>query len=269
MKFPKLLSEELLLITPPGYARLALNFNQAGNLMIVDQAKREAITPYGTELDIGQMEIIDGVAVVPITGLIGKGLDAYDKFWGATDVDDVDDDLDEAEDDDQVRAILLDIDSPGGMVTGTPELADRIQAVNKPIFAFTAGQACSAAYWLAAACDGIFATRSADIGCIGVYSTFLDLSEMAKKLGIKVQVFSSGAYKGMGMPGTSLSSAQQQMIQERIMEIAQMFYDHVQAARPDVIDDDMQGQWFKGAAAAARGLIDQVVSDRDQVLAML
>jgi ClpP class serine protease len=92
---------------------------------------------------------------------------------------------------------------------------------------------------------------------------------MAKQMGIKVQVFSSGAYKGMGTRGTALSEKQAAFLQGRIMEIAEMFYDHVRNSRGEVADEDMQGQYFKGAAAADKGLIDKVVADLDEVMAIL
>ncbi len=278
MRYPKFLSEELLLITPAGYNRIAQEFEHAKTRSLRtasptisdDQAAREGKDYWsGQPIDLPQMEVVDGIARIPIMGPIGRGLDDYDKGYGATDVGDVEDDLDDAEDDETVRAILLDIDSPGGMVAGTPELADRITAVNKPIYAFSGGLICSAAYWLASACDGIFATRSADIGCIGVYSAFYDYSEMAKQMGIKVQVFSSGLYKGMGTRGTALSEKQAAFLQGRIMEIAGMFYDQVRNSRGDVADEDMQGQWFKGAAAADKGLIDQMVVDDEEVMELL
>jgi signal peptide peptidase SppA len=279
MKYPKLLSEDLLLITPGGYASLVKSFElrcgRAPGASELVQVGAELATREGKDywtgdyIEVPEMEVENGVAIIPVTGFIGRGLDSYDKGMGATDVDDVREDLDNAEADDDVRAILLDIDSPGGMVSGTPELADRLRAVEKPIYTFTAGLMCSAGYWLGCSTDGIFATRSADIGSIGVYCAIHDLSELARQMGIKVQVFSSGTYKGAGVPGTSLTDPQRVMIQDRIMEIADMFYSHVQGARSDVAPEDMQGQTFKGQSAQARGLVDQVVACRDDVLSLL
>lgn len=233
------------------------------------RAMREGTGACGEKVDLEQMEIIDGIAHIPIAGPIGRGLSNFEKGAGAADVSDVTDELDQAEENPEVRGIILDIDSPGGMVSGTPELGDRIAAVEKPIYAFSNGLIASAAYWLAASTDGIFTTKSADIGSIGVYVPWADVSEMYKQKGVKIELFTSGKYKGMGFPGTPLSQDQRDLLNERVMEIAQMFYDQVRANRPDVGDEAMQGQTFKADRALAHGLIDSIVTDKEDVVAML
>lgn len=84
--------------------------------------------------------------------------------------------LNEAICDNSVACFILDFDIPGGVVTGVPELAafTRGAAEEKPIYAFTGGQSCSAAYWLASACSKVFCTESADVGSIGVYVALVD-----------------------------------------------------------------------------------------------
>lgn len=265
------LTEEPLLITPAAHASLLRLFEEHRTLERAEfHAKREGVDYCGNEVDLDQMEVIDGVAHIPIGGPIGFKLGKFEKGAGAVDVQDVMDDLDEAEDDDKVRGILLDIDSPGGMVSGTPELADRILAVDKPIFAFTSGMMASAAYWIGASADRVFATRSADVGSIGVYCPFLDSSERLKQEGLKVEVISSGIYKGIGVPGTALTADHREFLQERVNQIAMMFQQHVSDQRGgNVSVEDMRGQIFMGEDALRRGLIDEIVEDKDQVAGML
>ena len=258
------------MITPGAREGLLNLFQQHATLSAAEfKAAREGTGPCGEEVEIDQMEIIDGIAHIPISGPIGYRLGSFEKGAGAVDVQDIEDEIDQAEEDPNVRGIIFDIDSPGGMVTGTPELADRIKQIEKTCYAFSGGVILSAAYWLAAATDGIFLTKSADAGSIGVYAPFKDLSGMAEKIGIKVQVFTSGKYKGMGVPGTSLSKDQQALMQERVIEIAGMFYQHVQDCRPDVDQESMQGQVFKAAVAKAKGLIDDVVPNKQAVVDMM
>lgn len=264
------LAEEPMLITPAAHASLCKLFEEHRTLEASEfRAKREGVDMCGDQVELEQMEIIDGIAHIPIGGPIGKGLGKFEKGAGAVDVGDIEDDLDDADDDDQVMGIILDIDSPGGMVSGTPELADRILAIEKPIYAFTSGMMCSAAYWIACAADGVFATKSADIGAIGVYAPMADTSEMWKARGVKIEVFTSGKYKGIGVPGTSLTKDHRDFLQSRIMETAQIFFDLVQACRPDAQLEDMQGQVFKAEAARARGLIDDMVRSKDDVVDLL
>jgi ClpP class serine protease len=101
----------------------------------------------------------------------------------------------------------LDIDSPGGTVAGTPELAAAVSALDqkKPVYAFSSGLMASAAYWIASQARAIYATPSAQVGSIGVVQAVVDRSAAINAAGIKVEVFSVGKYKAMGAPGTPLT----------------------------------------------------------------
>lgn len=86
-----------------------------------------------------------------------------------------------------VSAIILDINSGGGMVSGTAELAHIIRGIEKPIVAYTNGYMCSAAYWIAAACDKVVSSPFADaIGSIGTMLHTQDYSQMFEKWGAKI-----------------------------------------------------------------------------------
>lgn len=272
MKYHEIISaltEEPLLITPAAHSSLVRLFNEHRSLPKAEfQLKREGVDFCGNEVDLEQMEVINGIAHIPIGGPIGYKLGKFEKGAGAVDSQDIMDELDEAEDDDRVQGILLDIDSPGGMVTGTPECADRILRCNKPVFAFTAGGMCSAAYWLGVSADRVFATRSSTVGCIGVYVPFIDSSKAMEQKGYKADVIASGKYKGLGYPGTSLSQDQRDFMQGRVDEIAAMFYTHIQSCMPDVDISDMQGQFYTGETALGKGMIHELVSCKDDVLAM-
>jgi len=259
------------LFCSPNYRHTLLElFQQHAELSRVDfQSKRTGKAQSGSMLEVEQMEKRGSVAIIPIGGPIGQGLGEFEKGAGAVDTDDIRKELEEAELDDEIENIILNFDSPGGMVVGTPELGEVIKAVEKPIYAFTRGQMCSAAYWLAASCDGIFATKSSDIGCIGVCAAFYDLTKMADMQGVKVKVFGSGDYKGMGTPGTALTPQQEILIQQRIMSLAQMFYQHVRSERGEIADADMQGQTFKGREALDRGFIDDLMPDLDGLISFL
>jgi len=223
----------------------------------------------GSELDIEQMEVKNGIAYVPVGGPLGQGFGEFEKGAGCVDVDDICAELDEAEADDDVKSILIVFDTPGGMVMGTPECGNRILAVEKPIYAWTRGTMASAGYWLASCTGGIFCTPSSQIGSIGVCSSFMDLSKMADMVGIKVKSFGSGTYKGMGTPGTSLTAQQEIFLQNRVMTLAQNFYEHVRAQRGAVKDEDMQGQCFSGTDAMAKGLVDGVYNSLSELEAFL
>ena len=251
------------LFCKPGYRETLLSMFEAHAQMSKEDYKhsRTGKARSGQDLDIEQMEVVDGIARIPIGGPIGQGLGEFEKGAGAVDVDDIRQELDDAESDPEVKRILLNFDSPGGMVQGTPELGERILAVEKDIYSWSRGNLASAAYWLAACTDGIFCTPTAEVGCIGVCTTFLDLSKMADMAGIKVKVFGSGAFKGMGVPGTSLSAEQEIYMKARIKQLAEMFYNHVRAQRGMIADEDMQGQTFSGEAAVQKGFVDGLMNN--------
>lgn len=224
----------------------------------------------GNEVEVDEMEIRDGIAYIPIGGAIGQKLTPFDRGDGCVDVLDVRQELAQAEDNRMVRGIVIDMDSPGGMVTGTPELADRIAAVEKPIYTYSSGMICSAAYWIASATDGIFCTRSAAIGSIGVYLPVLDVSALYEQRGVKVELITAGKFKGTGFPGTKLSAEQRAELQARVNYIYDMFTAQVRKTRGDAIaDETMQGQVFVGEEAQRLGLVDAIVSDISEVSALI
>jgi len=166
-----------------------------------------------------------------------------------------------AAEDEEVDALLLTFDSPGGQVMGTPEAARAVLDARaiKPVVAYADGLCDSAAYWIASQADVIYATSSADVGCIGCYMALIDSSRSFENEGYHVNLFKSGKYKGMGYPGTTLTDEQRQMLQEDVDRIATEFKAAVRAGREREISNDvMQGQSFSVQDAARVGLIDNV-----------
>jgi len=237
------------------------------------QAKREGTDICGDEVSLAQAQLVDGIMYIPIGGPMGRGLGKFEKGAGAIDMQDVMDEIYAFEHDPNARGAILDIDSPGGTFSGTPELAAavmRARDAGKPVMAFTNGMMCSAAYWVGCAATAVWATPSADVGSIGVYSYLVDRSKQFEAAGLRPEVISSGQFKGMMAPGVPLTKEHRAHLQERIFEMAEMFYEHVESMRGSSVNRaDMQGQVFKARGAAERGLIDGVVSDISEVAAML
>ena len=260
------------LITPSGHASITAliesKLEQAQSARQSGSRDGRGVDFFTGELIPG-MTVAGGVAEIPIHGVIGQRVGMIEKSCGAVDVGDIEHELEQAEADPLVRAVLLNIDSPGGMVSGTPELADRISRSSKPVWSFSDGMVGSAAYWLAAATGGLFGTRGSEWGSIGVYVPWMDKSGLYAGMGIKVKVFSSGTYKGMGYPGTELTAEQELFLQSSVNEIADDFYSHVRGNRGNISDDVMQGQMFSAKNAKISGLIDGIVSSKAELLRMI
>ena len=269
MRLPKLL--EVLTRTPllmlPATAESILTlFHQHALMAKSDfQLAREGKDYCGKSVDLEQMTIEGDLALIPVKGTLGVGLDAFEKGAGATDYTDIMADVATANADPRVQNILLVMDTPGGMWGGLLECANALQESEKPVYCFVppGGTVASAGMFLAAVCSGRFLSPSASAGSIGVYCAYMDLSGMAQQKGIKVKVFSSGTYKGMGVPGTALTADQEDYLQNNVMELAEEFYQHMRANLGDIPDDAMQGQMFRAAEAVELGFADDVVKDLD------
>jgi signal peptide peptidase SppA len=217
------------------------------------------------------LSIDDGIGVVAIEGPILRKPDIFASiFFGATSSDEIAGALREAAGRDDIKAVFLDIDSPGGTVAGTPELAAAVKSLNerKPVYAFSSGVMASAAYWIASQARAIYATPSAQVGSIGVVQALIDNSAALDKAGLKVEVFSVGKYKAMGAPGTPLTDDQRELISSNLAEIARDFHDAVRARGRAIPDEAMEGQTFSGKQAQRFNLAG-LVPDRAEAIRRL
>ena len=220
----------------------------------------------GFDLPIGVAEpapnqgadIFDGVAVVDVSGVVLKDPDAIDLYFGAADIGAISNILHEAEGRSDVDAVVLRMDTPGGTITGVPELADQIAGMGKPVVAFTDSLCASAGYWLAASADAFISTSSAIVGSIGVYTLLHDFSRAYEAQGVRAVLVKAGDLKGAGIPGTQITDEQIADIQRGIDFCYDQFTSHVSAHRPNVSADTMQGQTFHAGEALPLGLIDSI-----------
>ena len=217
------------------------------------------------------LTVEDGIGVVAIDGPILRTADVFDRvLLGATDSAEIDSALREAGGRDDIKAVFLDIDSPGGTVAGTPELAATVASINarKPVYAFSSGLMCSAAYWIASQARAIYATPSARVGSIGVVQAVIDDSAALDARGLKVEVFAVGKYKAMGAPGTPLTNDQRELIRSNLAETAGEFYAAVLARGRSIPPEAMEGQTFS-ARQAQRFNLAGMVPDRAEAMRRL
>jgi len=217
------------------------------------------------------LSVEGGIGTVALRGPMMRNPDVIDQLvFGATDTEEVLAAVHEAAEREDVQAILLDIDSPGGSVNGTPELAAAVAAASKTktVYAFSAGQMCSAAYWVASQCDAVYATPSARVGSIGVILPVVDSSEAFAQAGLKMEVFAAGKFKSAGTPGTSLTDEQKDWLQSEVEEIAADFRSAVLARGRKIPDEAMEGQTFSGRRAMRLNMAG-MVDGRAQVIARL
>lgn len=217
------------------------------------------------------LSVEDGVGVVAMSGPMIRKPDLLSQIlFNATDTEEITAAVREAANRPDIEAVFLDIDSPGGTVTGTPELAQAVvdAGKQKPVYAFSSGLMCSAAYWVASQAQAVYVTPSARVGSIGVIQPIIDDSEAFKNAGLKVEVFAAGKFKGIGMPGVSLTDPQRECIQSNIEETAADFHTAVLSRGRKIPPEAMEGQDFSGKQAQRMNLAG-VVRDRSDALSRL
>lgn len=235
-----------------------------------DMPTREGIDICGEAVELPSMRVENGTAIIPINGVMLRGISMAEKISGVVSMEDIERDIEWAANAPEVERVILDIDSPGGMYNGTPELSDVIAKCRerKPMAAFTSGTMASAAYWTGATAGQVYMSRSADVGSIGVVLSWPDVSKAMEAEGINIKVFSSGAYKGM-TPEVELTDSQESYLQERVMKLADEFYSHVIGQRAGVNEAAFDGRVFTASEAAELGLIDGTARNINEVIELM
>lgn len=205
----------------------------------------------------------DAVAVISLSGNIADGNGQSDPFGSAAGITPnlVRDQLKEALEDSSVKAIVLKVNSPGGSVGASQEIAEEIKRAKdeKPIVVFMGDMAASGGYYISAMASKIVAKPGTLVGSIGVISQFMDLSGLYEKLGIKVQTIKSGIHKDMG--ARTLTDEEVAKWQGLSDEVYNQFIGKVATGRGLKIDEVRSvatGELFTGSRAKYLGLIDYV-----------
>jgi len=206
--------------------------------------------------------VTDGVAVIPVNGIMLKHMASYGDCTSTVKLRRL---VGKAVADPAVKGIALKLDSPGGTVSGTMELASDIRAAGevKPTMAFCSDLAASAAYWVAAQCGKIYANEMASVGSIGTYCVVRDSSKAAEAIGVTVHVVRAGAFKGAMTDGTQVTEEHLAEAQRLIDGINAKFVGMVADGRgmsTEAVKAIADGRVHLAGDALSLGLIDQVAS---------
>jgi ClpP class serine protease len=204
------------------------------------------------------------VAIIPVLGPIFPRSNLFTSFSGATSIETLSKDLRVALDSDEVESIVLNIDSPGGEITGVSEFSDMLyDARNKKrILSYVYGMGASAAYWMGSSASEMVMSATAEVGSIGVVAAYRDTSERDAKLGIKsIEIVSSVSPNKRPDVATAEGHAQ---IQRIVDELADIFVASVARNRDtgtdDVLSNFGKGGMLVGTKAVEAGLADGVSS---------
>ncbi len=169
---------------------------------------------------------------------------------------------------DTVKALIVNIDSPGGTFIGGEVLFGRLRQISKlkPVVSLLGGTATSAAYMTAIGADYIVAHSGTITGSIGVILQSADITELMKKLGIKSQVIKSGRLKGQPSPFEAFSKDAQNATSEVINDFFQAFVDMISKRRSldrNKVLTLADGRLFSGRMAKKLGLVDKIGTEKD------
>ncbi len=207
----------------------------------------------------------DGVAVISVQGAIAKKMNLMSEISGGASSQVIANDFAAAINDPTVRGVILNIDSPGGTVDGTSELADAIFQARgtKPVVAYSDGMIASAAYWIASACDSIYISGDTNpVGSIGVVSGHRDYSGAEAKQGVKTTEITAGKFKRVASQYEPLSADGKAEIQAKVDYLYTAFVNTVARNRgvsaDAVLSGMADGRVFLGKQAIDNGLVDGV-----------
>jgi protease-4 len=218
------------------------------------------------------------ILLIEIDGVIGVSNDVGSLFGGAeySMVARVKEVLDLARRDDDVSALLLRIDSPGGTVTASEQIYTEINRYREerrvPVMAQFLGTATSGGYYIAMAADEIQAHPTTVTGSIGVIFSSLSFAGLMEKLGVEDQTITAGVYKNAGSPYRRLSDVERDQFQLIVDDLHARFREIVVIGRPDLSSDQVatlaDGRIFSAQQALANGLVDRIGTLEDAVGAL-
>ncbi|TNE97201.1 MAG: signal peptide peptidase SppA [Deltaproteobacteria bacterium] len=180
-----------------------------------------------------------------------------------------------AEEDENIKAVILRINSPGGAVGPTQEIFEEIRRIDgawdaskgkegKPIFGSFGSIAASGGYYLGAATRRIYASPGTLTGSIGVIMQFMDASKLIELTKVKPMNIKAGKYKDIGAPTKTMSMEEEGLLNGMVQGVHQQFIRDILLLRKKKIKgsliDHAQGQIFSGEDAWKLGLVDELAS---------
>lgn len=208
----------------------------------------------------------DAVAIVRVEGVISSG--SVDDFGPGAISGVVIDDLQKAAADATVKAIVLRVDSPGGTVTGSTQIYEALQKIEKPIVTSMGGVAASGGYQVSLPTDYVFARADSFTGSIGVIMTLFNAQELIDEVGVDVITITSGPNKAIGSMWEEMTPEHRAIFEGLIDESYEMFIRMVADGRNLPLEDVRvlaDGRVYSGRQALAIDLVDELGNLNDAI----
>ena len=164
--------------------------------------------------------------------------------------------------DDNIKGVVLRINSPGGAVAPCQEIYRAVKALKKPVVVSMGSVAASGGLYVAAGGDLIMANPGTVTGSIGVILQSLEIAEAMNKVGLKSQTIKSGPFKDTGSPFREMRTEEKDLLQTLVGEVFEQFLEDLAAGRPKLTPEEVRkladGRIFSGAEARRLGLVDEL-----------
>ena len=214
----------------------------------------------------------EGIAVIPVFGTLVKRAGAIEAASGLTSYGHLEDRIMDAATDPAVRAVLLEVDSPGGEAAGVFDLSDLVFEARslKPVWAVADEEAFSGAYAIASAAERLFVPRTGGLGSIGVVAVHVDRSARDAMEGFRTTTVYAGAAKNDFNPHETLKDGARKTLQAEVDRVYGLFVDTVARNRGLTADAvrATEARLYFGEDAVAAGLADEVGTLRDALAAL-
>ncbi|AUL97487.1 S49 family peptidase [Vibrio vulnificus] len=243
-----------------------------GNVLRAADMKKEASSFSPRRSTERSYQVVNGIAVIPIDGSLVHKYGYIKPYSGMTGYDGIMYRLREALADPEVKAVMLDMNTPGGMVAGCFDLADKIAEYRKikPIWSLGYDMHCSAGQMIASACSRRLITQTGVAGSVGVIMAHTNIEKMLDQQGVEITLITAGSHKADGNPYQALPKDVREKWQKELESNRQMFAS--KAATYMGIDIKQvlatEAETYEGQAAVDIGFANEVVNGLDAVQIM-
>ncbi len=208
------------------------------------------------------VELMSGnVAIIPIKGVILGDEGSNFLLDDAASSQDIVELIEKADANPNVKAIIFEINSPGGSAVASEEIADAIKKTNKTTVAWIREIGTSGAYWAASSADHIVASRVSITGSIGVIGSYLEFGGLLQDFNLTYRRLVSGKYKDIGDPFKELTQEEQDILQKDLDDIRNYFVEEVAKNRnmkKYEVEKAANGLFYLGEEAKKLGLVDEL-----------
>ncbi len=207
----------------------------------------------------------DNVALIKVQG----EMVTYDNWYGSVEGYEYDivsservvRNIEDANERGHIEAIIVEVDSYGGMIVASEEIMNAIERSNKPVVAVIREHGLSGGYLAVSSADAIFASKLSNIGSISVTMSYLDYSEYLKEEGIIYHEITSGKFKDIGRSDKELTEEEREVLERNVEEAHKIFVEEVAENRnieSSKVEELADGSFMLGKKAREKGLVDEI-----------